>query len=194
MNPNIEIVKSALLNRRSVYTNMFTGETIDNNIIHEMLEVANFAPTHKFTQPWRFHIFKEEGIKNLSNHLAYTYKEIAEKKGNFDLEKFERIRTKMDTCSHVISIGLKRNNVIPEYEEISAVACAVQNMWILASAYKVGCYWSSLGADMFEEIKTYFDLEEKDKLMGFLFIGKYKLEKWPITRRDNIKDKTKWIE
>jgi nitroreductase len=100
----------------------------------------------------------------------------------------------MDTCSHVISIGLKRNDVITEYEEISAVACAVQNMWILASAYKVGCYCSSLGADMFEEIKAYFDLEENDKLMGFLFIGKYKLEKWPITRRDNIKDKIKWIE
>jgi nitroreductase len=85
MNPNIEIVKSALLNRRSVYTNMFTGETIDDNIIHEMLEVANFAPTHKFTQPWRFHIFKGEGIKKLSHHLAHKYKEIAEKKGKFDL-------------------------------------------------------------------------------------------------------------
>jgi nitroreductase len=194
MEKNIEIVKSALLNRRSVYTNMFTGEMIDDEIINEMLEVANFAPTHKFTQPWRFHIFKGNGIKKLSHHLSNTYKEIAEKKGNFDLEKWERISSKMDSCSHVISIGLKRNNVIPEYEEISAVAAAVQNMWILASAHKIGCYWSSLGGEMYDDVKSYFDLDENDKLMGFLFIGKYKLEKWPITRRDNIKDKIKWME
>ena len=188
----IDIIKEGIANRRSIYTNMFTGESIDDKIIEEMLELANLAPTHRLTQPWRFNIYKGEAIEKLSFELANTYKNESEKKGTFDLEKYQRIKTKMDNCSHVISIGMKRNEIVPEYEEIAAVACAVQNMWILASSYKVGCYWSSLAHENYDVLKPYFDLEQNDKLMGFLMIGKYKLDKWPITRRDDIKTKIKW--
>ena len=32
---------------------------------------------------------------------------------------------------------------IPEWEELASVACAVQNMWLSATSYGIGAYWSS---------------------------------------------------
>ena len=54
-------------NRRSVFPKSYTDEKIDKRIIMEMLENANWAPTHKLTQPWRFCVFEGDGIKRLLN-------------------------------------------------------------------------------------------------------------------------------
>ena len=76
-------------------------------------------------------------------------------------------------ASCIIAIGMKRDpeRRIPELEEIAAVSCAVQNMYLTATAYGVGCYWSTGGPTFWEEAKPFFNLEEVDKLMGFLFVG-----------------------
>ena len=57
----------------------------------------------------------------------------------------ENIIKKFNLTSHVICICLNRSqeDFIPEWEEISAVAMSVQNMWLTCSANNLGCYWSS---------------------------------------------------
>ena len=48
---------------------------------------------------------------------------------------------------------------IPEFEEIAAVACAVQNMHLTAAAYNVGCYWTTGGVTNNEAAKPFFGLD-----------------------------------
>jgi len=54
-------------------------------------------------------------------------------------------------CSHVIAISMKRQanpeKIMPEWEEIAAVACAVQNAHIVACQLGVAAYWSSGGKE-----------------------------------------------
>ena len=106
---------------------------------------------------------------------------------------YKKLRGKPLLASHVISIGMKRDELqrVPEIEEIEAVACAVQNMSLTASAYGLGCYWGSGGITYVDGAKEFFGLEAKDKLLGFLFIGVPK--KIPDGRRESLDDKVKWI-
>ncbi len=188
-----EAVNRAIQTRRSIYTGMFSGQLVDDEIVHKMIENANYAPTHKLTEPWRFTVFKGEGLQKLADFQSNLYKKVSEANGDFSEEKFTKLSLKPLECSHIIAIGMKRNPVVPEVEEISAVAAAVQNMWITASAYKIGCYWSTGGVTFYEEAKPFFNLEEEDKLMGFLFLGMPKTDRWPEARRKPIEEKVTWI-
>lgn len=187
-----EAADQIIRERRSLYTNMFSPEPVADTIIEKMLQNANWAPTHKLTEPWRFVVFKGPGLQALATFQADLYKRKAEESGDFNHEKYEKLRAKPSECSHIIAIGMERHDVVPEIEEVCAVACAVQNMWLTASAHHVGCYWSTGGITFYEEAKPFFGLKEKDKLLGFLFIGTPKTEKWPRGKRKPAEDKVEW--
>jgi nitroreductase len=189
-----EAVNEMIRTRRSIYTNMFSGEKVDDGIINEMLENANWAPTHKLTEPWRFVIFKEEGLQKLSNFQADLYKQ--KNSHSFNEETYRKLKNKPLECSHIIAIGMRRDEreSLPQIEEVCATACAVQNMWLTASAHRIGCYWSTGGVTFYEEAKPFFDLGKNDLLLGFLFIGMPKSEKWPQGRRKPVEGKVRWVE
>ena len=46
---------------------------VRNELIDELLENANWAPTHGFTEPWRFKIFSEDHRKVLGEKLQELY-------------------------------------------------------------------------------------------------------------------------
>lgn len=180
--------------RRSVFPAQYNGEEVDDAIIKQMLENANWAPTHKFTEPWRFVVFKGEGRKSLGAFQAEHYKKVTKVDGTFSEKKYENLKQKPLTASHIIAIGMRRDpdQSINEVEEIASVACAVQNMYLTATAYGVGCYWSTGGITYFEDVNEFFGLAPQDRLMGYFFVGIP--EKWPVTsKRSSIEEKVKWV-
>jgi nitroreductase len=156
-----------------------------------MLENANWAPTHGLTEPWRFSVFSGDGLKRLSNFQAELYREITPP-DEFKQPKYDKLLQRPLLASHVISIGMKRqeSGKIPEVEEIQAVACAVQNMFLTATAYGIAAYWTSGGITYEEKAKDFFGLGKNDKLLGFLFIG-YSKES-PKGRRNDMNEKVRW--
>lgn len=184
-------ISELIKNRRSIFPKNYTGERVPDEAIAEMLESANWAPTHKMTEPWRFTVFCDEGIEAFANFQAELYLKSAGKKP--DKEKIKKLKSKPLMCSHIISIGMKRDKSIPKMEEIAAVAAAVQNMHLMATALGVGCYWSTGGVTYDKNANSFFDLKEKDMLMGFLYIGMPKSGKWPKGKRKPIDKKVKWV-
>jgi nitroreductase len=194
MNYDIEQINHLIQNRRSIYPNMFSEDVIDRKIIEQMLENANWAPTHGITEPWRFRVYTGEGIKKLAEFQSELYKKLTQEE-DFKEEKYQKLATKPLKCSHIISIGMKRDpkGKIPEIEEVEAVACAVQNMYLTATAYGIGCYWGSGGVTYKDEAKEFFGLGAEDKLLGFLYLGIPKT-KWPEGRRKPAHEKVEWVE
>jgi len=196
MSEQAEMTTAAQINRiirtrRSVFTQQFEpGKFIPDEIIMQLLENANWAPTHKRTEPWRFTVFTGEGLQKLATEQAAVYKEYAGAK--FKQPKYEQMLKTPLLCSHVIAIGMKRHNEIPEMEEIAAVACAVQNMYLTATAYNIGAYWSTGGITFIEEAKPLFNLGPDDKLMGFFYLGYISV---PPTdgKRGSIEEKVNWV-
>jgi len=179
--------------RRSIPPEQFEpGEKTDDAIIQEMLENANWAPTHGLTEPWRFIVFTGEGLKKLALFQAELYKKITPA-SEFKQPKYDKLLQRPLLASHVIVIGMKRqeSGKIPEVEEIEAVACAVQNMFLTATAYGLAAYWTTGGITYEEEAKEYFGLGQKDKLLGFFYIGYSK--QFAEGRRTAIFEKVKWV-
>jgi nitroreductase len=69
-------VLKAIHDRRSVFQASFTEEEVSKEDILSILEAANAAPTHKRTQPWRFVIFRKEGLERLGTELSRIYKSV----------------------------------------------------------------------------------------------------------------------
>jgi len=193
-NFNREEVNELMRSRRSVFPKDYTGEKVDDAIVRQMLENANWAPTHKLTEPWRFVVFTGDGLKKLADFQSELYKQVTQAKGSFDEKKFEGLKVKPMECSHMIAVGMKRDEKksVPEWEEMGAVFCAIENIYLTATVYDIGCYLSTGGITNFEEAKSFFGLGQEDKLVGFIHIGIPK--GLPIAgKRKTIEEKTKWI-
>jgi nitroreductase len=188
-----ELITELIRSRRSVFTQQFEpGKKIPDEIIWEALENANWAPNHKFTEPWRFTVFTGNGLQKLAEQQAAIYKQYAGSK--FKQNKYEGMLVTPQQCSHVIAIGCKRNtDQLPEMEEVAAVACAVQNIYLTISAYdNIGGYWSTGGITFIEEAKPLFGLGADDLFMGFFYLGYVKTPS-VNGKRKPVQEKVTWV-
>ena len=188
-------VNRLIADRRSVYQAQYSGEQVDDNIIRQMLENANWAPTHKLTEPWRFVVFTGKGIRKLAEFQSSLYRQVTTSNGTYKEDTFEKLLTKPALSSHIIAVGMNRDprNSVPEIEEIGAVFCAVQNMYLTACAYGVGCYLSTGGITFYEDAKPFFGLGADDKLLGFLHVGMPR-GTMPPGKRTSVDQKVKWVD
>ena len=186
-----EQVNELIKNRRSTFPKQFAaGKRIDDSIIQQLLENANWAPSHKLTEPWRFTVFTGEGLKRLAQYQADMYKQT--EADNFKEDKYQKLLANPLLASHIISIGMKRNEKVPEVEEIAAVSCAVQNMYLTASAYGIGCYWTTGGVTYYNDAKSFFGLYANDKLLGFFYVGEIEVPSAHGSRKP-IDEKVNWV-
>lgn len=167
-----EELRALMQARRSIFPSQFTGETIANEIVQGLLECAHTAPNHGKTYPWQFVVFSGDKKISLGKFLAELYKtETPEEQ--FKPTKYEKFAQRMEQSSHVIAIIMQRGTKanIPEIEEVEAVACAVQNLYLATTAQGLGGYWSSGALSYTEAMKEQFALRDADKFLGFFYLG-----------------------
>lgn len=192
MNP--ELANALIHSRRSVFPKDYTGAPVSDRVVWQLLENANCAPTHKLTEPWRFIVYSGEGRKKLAGLQAAVYKKITQADGTFNVERYQNLLTKPMDSSHIILVYMKRDEKksIPEIEEAGAVFCAIQNMYLTATAYGLGCYLSTGGITYFEEAKAAFGLSPDDRIIGFFHLGSINESPKP-RNRNPVNDKVVWI-
>lgn len=192
---NVSEINECLRTRRTIFPELFSDRKVHKELIEVMLENARWAPTHKLTQPWRFHVFYDKGLEKLSSWQSETYKELTPE-DQFKAVKYRKLKQRPLLASAVIMLVMKRDEAerVPEVEEIAAVSAAVQNMYITASAYGLATYWGSGGLTYTQEMKDFLGLGEKDRCLGQFYIG-YPREEWPRkTERMERRAVTEWIE
>jgi nitroreductase len=194
---NPEEVTKIIRGRRSQFPAQFKeNDPVADSIIEEILENANWAPTHKLTQPWHFIVYTGAGLKTFGDYQAEMYKMRAEKNGTPFLEgTYQKFKETPSKASHVIALLMKRTegSGIPVMEEISAVAMAVQNMYLTACAHGLACYWGTGGPTFWAEAREDFGLEGEDMLMGFFYVAKPATDNWPAGKREPIGEKVSWV-
>lgn len=187
----VKVINEIIRSRRAIFTNMFTGEKIDDEIIWEILENANWAPTHRKTEPWFFVVMSQDKIPELCAFGAKWYKEYTPAE-SYSVLKHEKIKTKALSASHVIFICMKRDSDkrVPKWEEQAAMACAVQNIWLTTTAHGYGGYWSTPAYALNSE--DLIGLKSGEKCYGLFYIGVPRDDlKLKGTRKD-IRTKVRW--
>ena len=112
---------------------------------------------------------------------------------NFNEMKYERLKERPLKASAVIAIAMSPDpkGKIMELEEIEAVACAVQNMHLTATAQGLAFFWSSPKFLYNSEHNDFFSFGEKDKMLGLIYLG-YPSGEWPKGQRKPIEYCTTW--
>ncbi len=180
-------------NRRSIFPAQYNDKPITDAFIKSLLENANWAPSHRLTEPWRFKVVQGETKDRLGKFLSDTYTDITPDK-DFSPFKHKKILKNCKAASAIIAICMKRDpkKRIPEWEEIASTAMAVQNMWLTCSANEVGCYWSS--PVLINYVGDFFDLEDEERCLGFFYLGNYDTDESISSKRNPIEDKVKWYK
>lgn len=174
--------------RRSLYPQqMLENIEIEEEKIDQLLEVANHAPSHKRTEPWRFIVMKGNSL----NEFIDMQKNILENQSSEAVnlsQKFLKLDKRKEQISHIIAICMARDEKerIPVCEEEYAVACSVQNMLLTCDSLGIIGYWSTGATAFTREMHSFLELNEKDKCLGYLMLGTPKeglslVEKSPLS-------------
>jgi len=189
---NTEKVHELIRNRRSVYPPQYIDKEISREILEEILESANWAPTHRLTEPWRFKVFHGASQKKLGTFMAEKYRSTTPK-DDFSPVRYEKLKMNPQKAGCVLAICLKRDQEerIPEWEEIASVACAVQNIWLTSSAYGIGGYWSTPG--IIKHLDELVGMNKGEKCIGLFFMGYY--EPFEANRKRGVmREKLTWVD
>jgi len=184
-----EIIKS----RRAVFPAQYNNEPIGREEIMKILEAANWAPTHRRTEPWRFKVFLGDAKEKLADSV---YKLLEEKIANgaaINSQKAEKFRENLKHVPASIAIIIQYDEAkrIPEWEEIAAVSMAVQNMWLTATESGLGAFWAT--PQFLPLLNEILEIKPGQQLLGFFFVGYIALD-YPSPGRNSIESKIEWFE
>lgn len=188
-------IEDIITGRRSQYVGQFSGEKVSNKKVEKMLELANWAPTHKHTEPWRFVVFEDSALRGFIDTLCDIYVRHTDA-SDFNPSFVEKMQKRKDLISHIILIVMERNEKanLPEFEEIASTAMAVQNMWLYISQFEdVGGYWSSPKIVLGHALHEHLLLKENQRCLGMFLLGKIKDDAIKaVGKRGEWKEKVKW--
>jgi len=190
---NLSEITELIRQRRTIYPEQFSTRKVHKEQVELLLNNAQWAPTHGNTQPWRFKVFMEDGREKLSDFLSQTYLKLTPKEKQNDA-KLAKLLTRPLKSSVIIAVSMKRqeSETISEMEEIEAVACAIQNMHLTATAYGLGAFWATPKLIYSKEMNDFLGLGDKDKCLGLFYVGYPDIE-WPKAHRKPIEYTTEWI-
>lgn len=173
--PSLSQTSALIRARRSIKpTDCDTGRPVAPELWRELLENATWAPTHGMTEPWRFHAFEGAARARLGDALQQAYRETTPE-AEFRADKFDKLAANPRLAPLVVAVVLERRGgaKIPEIEEVEAVACAVQNLMLSATAAGLASFWSSPPVLDALPFKAWLGLGNEDRCVGLIYLG------WP---------------
>lgn len=193
MKYNLSEILNVIKDRRTIYPEQYSDRKVHKEVIEDVLNAAIWAPTHGKTEPWRFTVFfEEEARESLSGFLSELYKSKTSQ-DSFNEMKFNKLKNRPLSSSVVIAVNMTPDpkGKIPEIEEIEAVACAIQNMYLTCTAYGIGGFWATPKLIDLPEMNEFLDLKSNEKCLGLFYMGYPKID-WPKGHRKPLEYVSTW--
>ena len=193
MEDHFSALKTIIENRRTTKPGQMNSQQIPDEQIRQLIELADWAPNHGNTEPWRFFIYAgTEKVMGFCRQHADLYSQ--EAGGNPDKFKYEKLLNMGSKASHLIIAVMQRGGLdkIPVLEEIAATSAAIQNLLLGAEALNLAAYWGSGGLILKPAMKAFLGLREEDVVLGALYLG-YTDQKKSGSRQIPLAQKMHWM-
>lgn len=193
MNPDFETIARIIRDRRTTKAAAMNGNKIPDSTIQQLLQLADYAPTHGRTEPWRFFVYHGEALHRFCNDHAQLYWDNTSEE-NRKQQTFDNLAHAGDMVSHLIVTVMRRTpeTKIPLMEELAATAAAMQNMLLGAEAMGIAAIWNTGGMALKQPMKDYLSLKEEDQVVGFLYLGFTDQPRKEAVRNIPIGEKIVW--
>ncbi|MFD0592242.1 5,6-dimethylbenzimidazole synthase [Catellatospora coxensis] len=148
-----------VIHRRRDVRGQFTGAAIPVDVLTRVLDAAHAAPSVGLTQPWDFIVVRDQRLREAFHQHVHQEREVFA--ATLDAEAAERFaRIKIDgvlesTLSVVVTYDPDRGSpaVLGRHAIADAglysVCLAIQNLWLAATAERLGVGWVSFYREEF---------------------------------------------
>ena len=194
MNNNFTILSEIITNRRSIKPVNMNGKLIPDEQVRDILELADWAPTHGKTEPWRFVVYAGNKVKEFCHQHAELYKTNTPPEA-FQQAVYDKQFYNGDNASHIIVAYMQRGNLpkIPVLEEIVATSAAVEHILLGATALGIASFLSTGGQTHNQAMKDFLHLRVEDVMIGIIYLG-YSGGKPEGKRSIPLEEKVKWVK
>lgn len=170
LSPRAEAVLETIRSRRS-HPHVLP-EAPPRSTIEALLGLANLAPNHHLTQPWRFFVLTGDARLRMGRAVADG---VAQLTPIADAEKDEARRAAMAQrflrAPVVIAVAaVPVEPHIPFWEEIACTSAAIQNLLLAAHALGLAAFWRSSGTGVATS-REFLGLPDDAQMVGFVYLG-----------------------
>jgi nitroreductase len=157
---------------RSRRTNMFVDKErpVPHAVVRELCELAQWAPNHKRTMPWRFALVEHDARSKMGDAAARA---MIERGG--DEAAATKTRTKFLRTPAILVVGsAPGDSPLRTKENRDATAAGVQNLLLGATAMGLASYWSSCPDGANDVVGQFCGFDRYTHVLAMIYLG------WPI--------------
>jgi nitroreductase len=155
---------------RSRRTHMLVDKAreVPKELVEELCELAQWAPNHKRTWPWRFALFTGEGRARLGEAFVADMIEC-----DFgDEGKRAKTLTKYLRTPSILVIGAAAHDKPSLHDENrDAVAAGIQNMMLAAETLGIATFWGSAPLIDSRRVLELCGFEPDVRLVNVMYLG-----------------------
>lgn len=151
-----------IIRERRAIKKGYTDKPVSEQLVRDLLNDAIWAPTHVNRQPWRFVYVDKENLPTFAKEVAKTYPEnMHENRENY-----------MNEPNAILVVIMQEAEMEKQWDEnFGAVACLIQNFWLLAWEQQLGVVWKTNPHNYKPAVRKLLDVKEDEKIVGFLHLG-----------------------
>jgi nitroreductase len=156
-------VETAIRTRRT--HKAFGPEPLPRELLEELLELANWAPNHNLTVPWRFRVVGPATLARLKTAVG------------------PEGAAKLDRCPTMVVVSsLQSGDPVQDEEDLHATAVASYIVLLAAHDRGLAGYWRTPALLRAEEGRAAVGLPPDERAIGLLHLGHPRQER-PVPER-----------
>jgi nitroreductase len=167
-------VETAIRTRRT--HKAFAPEPLPRELLDQLLELANWAPNHNLTVPWRFRVVGPASLRRL--------KQAAGPEGAAKLDRAPTL---------VVVSSVLSGDPVQDEEDLHATAVASYIVLLAAHDRGLAGYWRTPGLLRGEEGRAAAGLPASERAVGLLHLGHPRQER-PVPPRPGAADTVVYLD
>lgn len=158
-------VATVIRQRRTIH--LFRTDVPPRELVLEAIDLARWAPNHRVTEPWRFHLLGPETAAQIVDLNAQL---VAAKSG---AEAGTKKRQQWsEVPGWMIVTSSRSSDSMLETEDYAATCCAIQNLTLFLWSRGVGVKWTTGNVTRHSEFFRILNINpDERRVVGMLWYG-----------------------
>jgi nitroreductase len=146
-------VEEAIRTRRT--HKVFATEPVPRELLHELFELARWAPNHHLTNPWRFRVLGPESLARLKRAAG------------------PEAAGKLDRAPTLVAVTTVRSeDPVQDEEDLLATASATYALLLAAHARGLAGYWRTPGVLRSDAGLEALGIGRDERFVGLVHLGR----------------------